>query len=169
MEAIKAICENPNINFEIQNEAGETPLHLVLMRYTGETKGFEIAKQLIKHGAKIRENSLVKNSNGMLNRGNISQVETWQNSLQKIELLKLMKLQLLKDGKLAEWFNRPKGGLQEIIAEIQNEITETITLFIQHDVITEISESLVKNLITMNEKMYSAIDIKMFRQIKFAV
>jgi hypothetical protein len=119
----------------------------------------QIANRLLLLGATIKENTLVKNADLFKNRGDISQVEIWEPSAEKTELLKLLRLQLLKEGKLEEY-------LKESVLEM----TEIITFLIKHDVIAEITETLIQKLdLFMNKNdgiMAIGMDVNKLRQMR---
>jgi hypothetical protein len=127
--------DNPNLDVNLENNTGHTAMSELLMSGLDKKDIVQIANRLLSLGAKIIEKSLIKNSNLFKNQGNISAVEIWPDSLEKTELLKLLRLQLLKEGKLAEY-------LKESVLEI----TEIITFLIKHDVINEITETLMQKL-----------------------
>jgi ankyrin repeat protein len=167
---LNAILNNPNIDatsLNLKNKIGHTPMTELFLSGIDKKNITKIAKLFLKFGAKISENSLVKNVNWLENKGNISQVEIWEDSPEKTELLKLFRLQLLKEGKLAKYF---KENILAITEETKTALSEIITFLITHDVISEITKKLIEELELFMSKNdgIGAIDIDMrkFKRIR---
>ena len=58
LDRITYILQEKDVDFEVQNVQGHTPLEVLCSRFHGSTHGFDLAKIFLSHGAKVTEFAL---------------------------------------------------------------------------------------------------------------